>query len=55
MTAVEAILQVYDGLSDQIVSAYKVPVIDLNREARLHREGRLDLKASGIMHNMWNL
>ena len=46
VSAVEAVLQVDDGLADQVVRAHQVPVVDLHTQARLHRECRFNFKAS---------
>lgn len=45
MTTVVAILQVYLGLPYEVILGEEVPVPDLNRQLRLHREGDLLLKA----------
>ena len=47
MAAVVTILEIYDGFPNKIISAHQIPVINLTRQTRLHRESSLQLKTSG--------
>lgn len=47
MSAVESVLQVDASLSDQVVASHQVVVVDQDRQQRLLRELRLDLKGPG--------
>lgn len=43
--AVETVLQIEFGLSNQVISSHQIPVIDWDGECWIHRERGLNVKA----------
>lgn len=44
--AIETVLKVQFGFSNQIIGSHQVPVVDWHSEGRIHRKRRLDVKGS---------